>query len=154
VRVTTGNLPEPIAVRFYADFHIHIQAKELAQLTIRQRELLQAIIASPGTLRQVSRMSLETDLAGISGQHLSGLFDGPNTEEILECVLPCLSDEARSHWERLRDAPNDTLHEALMPVFLIFDATLRVARIEQRSPDVEPVRKAVGPILDAKDLKQ
>ena len=152
--MTIGNLPEPIAVRFYADFDIHIQAKELAQLTIRQRELMQAIIASPGTLGQVSRMSLETDLAGISGQHLDGLFDGPNTEEILDCVLPCLSDEAKSHWERLRDAPNDTLHEALMPVFLAFNATLRVAGIQQRCVDVDPVTKAVGPILDAKNLRR
>lgn len=147
-----GKLPEPIKVRFYADFDIQIRDKDLEQLTVQQRELLQAIIASAETLRTVARMSLETDLAGISGQHLAGLFDGPNTEEILGCVLPCLSVVDRSHWEGLRDGPNDTLHEALMPVFLAFNATLRVAGIEQRCVEGEPVRKAVGPILDANDL--
>jgi hypothetical protein len=123
--VTIGKLPESITVRFYADFDIQIQEKDLARLTGRQRESLRAIAVSPETLRQVSRMSLETDLAGISGQHLTGLFDGPSTEEILECVLPCLSDEDKAYWKTLRDGPNDTLHEAFMPVFLAFKARLR-----------------------------
>ncbi|SEB44486.1 hypothetical protein SAMN05443244_0555 [Terriglobus roseus] len=99
-------------------------------------------------------MSLETDLAGLTGRHLSGLFDGPDNEEILQCVLLCLPDVERIYWQELQNAPGDVLHDAITPVFLAFEARLRVAGIEERSTDVEPCKKTVGPILDVHDLGQ
>jgi hypothetical protein len=147
-------LPKPIAFRFFADFNIQIRPKEIAGFTTQQMILLQAIAASPATLRRIARMTLETDLAGITGSHLSDLFDGPTDEEILECVLTCLSEADKSYWEGLRDGPGDTLHQELMPVFLAFEATLRRAGVEELYAETEPIRKTVGATLDARDLKE
>ena len=152
MKLSALDLPEPIAIRFVADFDVQIQPKELVRLGTRQRKLLHDIVSSPATLRLIARMSVETDLAGITGRHLSGLLDGPDTQEILQCILPCLSQPDRSYWEGLREGPGDTLHVAIMPVFLAFNATLRVARVDVRSSDIELDGKAVGPIIDAGDL--
>ena len=145
------NPPEPLTFRFFADFSIQIQPIEIVGLTKKQVVLLQAIAASPPILRQIACMRLETDLAGVTGRHLSGLIDGPDTEGILDCVLPCLSDKERPYWERLRNGSGDSLHQEIMPVFLAFEVSLRVAGIEQRSAGDEDFRKTVGSILDADD---
>ena len=150
--ISLPRLPEPIAFRFFADFHIQIQLKETRGFTTQQNILLQTIAASPATLRRIALMRLETDLAEITGEHLSDLFGGPSDEEILECVLPCLSDVDKSYWEGLRDGPGDTLHEQIVPVFLAFDATLRRAGIEELSATPEPIKEIVGPTLDALNL--
>jgi hypothetical protein len=154
MEISLPRLPEPIAFRFFADFNIQIQPKGIAGFTTQQNVLLQTIAASPATQRRIARMTLETDLAGISGRHLSDLFDGPSIEEVLECVLPCLSEADKSYWEGLKDGPGDTLHHEIMPVFLAFEATLRRAGVEELYAKTEPIRKAVGPTLDARDLKQ
>lgn len=66
-------------------------------------------------------------------EHLSGRFEGPYSEEILDCVLACLSDAEKTYWQRLRDGPGDTLHEEIVPVFLAFEVTLRRSRLEELS---------------------
>jgi hypothetical protein len=142
-------LPEPIMLRFFVDFDIQIRPKDTAEFTAQQRVLLRAIVASPVTLRRIARMALETDLADITGRHLTELFEGPHNEEILDCVLPCLSDTAKAYWEGLRNGPGDTLHEAIVPVFLAFDVKLRRAGITELSDGPELIRKSVGPTLDA-----
>jgi hypothetical protein len=154
MEISLPSLPEPSAFRFFADFNIQIQPNEVVEFTTQQRTLLQTIAASPATLRQIARMRLETDLAGITGRHLTELFSGPAIEEILECVLTSLSEADKSYWEGLSDGPGDTLHEEIMPVFLAFDVTLRRAGVEELYAATEPVRKTVGPTLDAGDLRE
>jgi hypothetical protein len=97
-------------------------------------------------------MALETELEDITGRQLSDLFEGPSTEEILECVLPCLSEGDKTYWESLRDGPGDTLHQETVPVFLAFEVTLRRAGLEELSAVLDPIRKNVGPTLDARNL--
>ncbi len=152
MEISLPRLPEPIAFRFFADFNIKVRPKETAGFTTEQSALLRTIATSPATLRRIARMRLETDLSGIMGCHLSDLFSGPAIEDILECVLPFLSEAERSYWEELRDGLDDTLHNELMPVFLAFEATLRRAGIEELQAEREPLRKSVGPTLDARDL--
>jgi hypothetical protein len=110
-------LPEPIAFRFFADFNIKVQPKETAGFTTEQSALLRTIATCPAILRRIARMRLETDLSGITDCHLSDLFSGPAMEDILECVLPFLSESERSYWGELRDGPDDSLHNELMPFF-------------------------------------
>ena len=117
MEISVPRLPEPIAFRFFADFNIQIRPEEIAGFTTQQRILLQAIAASPAILRQIARMALETDLAGLTGRLLSNLFEGPHNEEILECVLPCLFEADKAYWQRLRNGPGDSLHKELVPVF-------------------------------------
>ena len=152
MEISLPRLPEPITFRFFADFNIQIRPKDTAGFTEQQNILLQAIAASPATLRRIARMALETDLAEITGGHLTDLFEGPQNEEILDCVLPCLSDTAKAYWEGLRNGPGDTLHEAIVPVYLAFDVKLRRAGITELSDAPELIRKNVGPTLDASVL--
>ena len=149
MEISLPRLPEPIEFRFFADFNIQMQPKKIVGFTTQQNILLQTIAASPATLRRIAHMAVETDLAGITGRHLSDLFEGPSNEEILECVLPCLSEADRTYWQGLRDGPGDTLHQGIIPVFLAFEVTLRRAGIEELSAAAEPIRKNVGPTLDA-----
>jgi hypothetical protein len=150
--ISLPRLPDPIMFRFFADFNIQIQPREMAGFTTHQNILLQTIAASPETLRRIACMAVETDLAGITGRHLSDLFEGPSNEEILECVLPCLSEVDKAYWEGLRDGPGDTLHQEIVPVFLAFEVTLRRAGVEELSAALEPIRKTVAPTLDARNL--
>ena len=152
MEISLPRLPEPVTFRFLADFDIQIQPKEIAGFTAQQTIMLRAIASSPATLRRIACMRLETDLEGITGRHLSGLFEGPSNEEILECVLPCLSDADKTYWEGLRDGPGDTLHEEIIPVFLVFEVTLRRAGLEELSAALDPIRKNVGLTLDARNL--
>jgi hypothetical protein len=154
MEISFPRLPDPIAFRFFADFTVKIQPKETAGFTTQQSALLRTIATSPPTLRRIARMRLETDLSGITGCHMTDLFSGPAMEEILECILPFLSEAERLYWEELRDGPGDTLHNELMPVFLAFEATLRRAGIEELQAEREPLRKSVGPTLDARDLAE
>jgi hypothetical protein len=152
MEISLPRLPEPITFRFFADFNIQIQPKETSGFTTQQSILLQTIAASPATLRRIARMALETDLAGITGRHLSDLFDGPSNEEILECILPSLSEAHKTYWEGLKNGPGDTLHQEIVPVFLAFEVKLRRAGLEELSNALEPIRKIVGPTLDARNL--
>jgi hypothetical protein len=126
-------LPESIAFRFFADFDIQIQPKEMAGFTPQQITMLRAIAAFPATLRRIACMRLETDLEGVTGRHLSGLFEGPSDQKILECILPCLSQFDKTYWEGLRHGPGDSLHQEIVPVFLAFEVTLRRAGLEELS---------------------
>ena len=140
---------EPISFRFFADFEIKINSAERTGFTSQQRGLLDAIAASPPMMRQVARMALETDLADIRGRHLTNLFRGPDNEDILAYVLPCLSDFDKTYWRGLQSEPGDALHEAIVPVFLAFEVKLRRAGITEMSDAPTPIRKTVGPTLDA-----
>ena len=141
---------EPISFRFFADFEIKINSAETAGFTSQQRGLLGAIVASLPMMRQVARMALETDMADIRGRHLTNLFRGPNNEDILDCVLPCLSDHDKAYWRGgLRGEPGDALHEAIVPVFLAFEVKLRRGGITEMSDAPTPIRKVVGPTFDA-----
>jgi hypothetical protein len=152
MEISMPHLHEPLAFRFFADFEIRVNFACIAGFTPQQESLLQAITASPSTMRQIARMALETDLADITGRQLANLFEGPGNDEILDCVLPCLSDLAKAYWEGLRNGPGDSLHEAIVPVFLAFDVKLRRAGITERSDGPELIRKSVGPTLDAEAL--
>jgi hypothetical protein len=152
MEILMQRLPEPITFRFFADFKVQIKSNEISGFTTRQKILLQTIAASPSTLRRIACMALETDLEGITGRHLSDLFEGPSDEEMLECVLPYLSKADKTYWEGLRDAPGDALHQEIMQVFLAFEVTLRRAGLEEASAAPEPIRKNVGPTLDARSL--
>jgi hypothetical protein len=136
---------EPLSFRFFADFEIKVNSVETADFTSQQRGLLDAIAASPPMMRQVARMALETDLADIRGRHLTNLFRGPDNEDILDCVLPCLSDNDKAYWRGLLGEPGDALHEAIVPVFLAFEVKLRGAGITEMSDSPTPIRKTVGP---------
>ena len=81
MEISLPRLPEPVTFRFLADFDIQIQPKEIAGFTERQTIMLRAIAASPATLRRIACMRLETDLEGITGSHLSGLFEGLLTKK-------------------------------------------------------------------------
>ena len=143
---------EPISFRFFADFEIKINSAETAGFTSQQRVLLDAIAASPPMIRQVAKMALETDLADIRGRHLTNLFRGPDNEDILDCVLPCLSDLDKAYWQGLRSEPGDALHEAIVPVFLAFEVKLRRAGVTERSDAPTLITKNVRPTLDADAL--
>jgi len=152
MEISLPRLPDPIAFRFFAEFDIQIRPREMAEFTTRQKILLQTIAGSPPTLRRIARMALETDLAGITGGQLSELFEGPSNDEILECVLPCLSDTDKAYWSGLRDGPDDPRHQEIVSVFLAFEVTLRRAGLEELSVEPELIRKNVGPTLDARNL--
>jgi hypothetical protein len=152
MEIALPRLPEPVAFRFFADFNIQIQSKGISEFTTQQKALLLAIAASPATLRRIARMALETDLADITGRQLSHLFEGPSNEEILECVLPGLPEIEKAYWKGLRDGPGDTLHNEIVPVFLAFEVTFRRAGLEELAADHEPMRKSIGPTLDAHNL--
>ena len=152
MEISLPRLPEPIMFGFFADFNIQIQPKEISGFTVQQNILLQTIATSPAILRRIARMALETELEEITGRHFSDLFEGPSDEEILKCVLPCLSEVDKTYWESLRDGPGDTLHQEIVPVFLAFEVTLRRAGLDELSAAVEPIRKNVGPTLDARNL--
>jgi len=152
MEISLPRLPEPITFRFFADFNIQIQPKETSAFTTQQNRLLQTIAASPATLRRIARIALETELEDITGRQLSDLFQGPSNEEILECILPCLSEDDKTYWEGLRDGPGDTLHQEIVPVFLAFEVTLRRAGLEELSAALDPIIINVGPTLDARNL--
>lgn len=97
-------------------------------------------------------MALETELEDITGRQLSDLFEGPSSDEILECVLQCLSEDDKTYWEGLRDGPGDILHQEIVPVFLAFEVKLRRAGLEELSAVLDPIKKNVGPTLDARNL--
>jgi hypothetical protein len=52
MEISLPRLPEPITFRFFADFNIQIQPKEIAGFTTQQNILLRTIAASPATLRR------------------------------------------------------------------------------------------------------
>jgi hypothetical protein len=149
MEISLSHQPEPISFRFFADFEIKINSAETTGFTSQQRGLLDAIAASSPMMRQVARMALETDLADIRGRHLTNLFQGPYNNDILDCILPCLSDNEKVYWGGLRAEPGDALHEAIVPVFLAFEVKLRRAGITEMSDAPTPIRKTVGPTLDA-----
>jgi len=142
-------LPETVEFRFFVDFVIKIQPKELGSFTEEQTTMLKAIVTSPATLRKIACMRLETDISGITNTHLSDLFVGPSDEEILETILPCLSSADRTYWQGLSEGPGDSLLQEIMPVFLAFEATVRRAGIEELHTEVKTIRKIVGSTVDS-----
>jgi hypothetical protein len=149
MEISLQQLPGLASIRFFADFDLHIRKGDIAKLSTQQQLLFQAICASPATLHRVACMALEADFAGASGRHLSDLFSGPSNEELLDCFLASHSESDKTYWEELRDAPEDGLHQELMPVFLAFGLTLRRAGLEDLSTSGESARKIVGPTLNA-----
>jgi hypothetical protein len=152
MEICLPRLPEPIAFRFSAYFNIQIQPEKTSGFTTEQNIPLQTIAGSPITMRRIARMALETELEGITVGHFSDLFEGPSDDQILECVLPCLSPADTTYWERLRDRPGDTLHQEIATVFLAFEVILRRAGLEELSAAVEPIRKTVGIRLEGRNF--
>lgn len=146
------SLPDRSSFRFYADFDIQVHPEAVAELTKEQLGLLRAIAASPAVTRRVAQMAVETDLADLTGRHIGGLFKGPDNAEILDCVLAGLSGSERAYWDGLRDAPGDGLHNAIVPVFLVFEVSLHRAGLEERSAVGSPLGKGIGPLLEADEL--
>ncbi len=140
---------QPVTIRLFADFEVQIKPSRLADLTIQQINLLQAISAWPSALRRIARMSVETDLAGIVGSQLDNLFQGPSNEDLFDL---CLSDADRGYWETLKAGPGDTLHNQMTPVFLAFNVIFRRAGVEEPCANSESNRTTVGPALDAQSL--
>lgn len=149
MEIKISSLPDQKAFRFFADFDVTVSPAAARELSTFQRNLLQSIAASPAVTRRIAQMAIETDLADLSGRHISGLFEGPNNDAILDCVLACLSKEDREHWSALRDQAGDTLHEAIVPVFLAFEVTLHRAGLHELSPAARPLSKDIGPLIEA-----
>jgi hypothetical protein len=146
MEISTLELHDTVTFRFFADFDVKVS--DSGRYTGQQLTLMKAIMASPSTLKRIGCMTIETDLAGISGAHLEELFRGPEIEEILECVLPVLPDTEKRYWTELRHLPGEALHYELMPVFLSFRATLRRAGIEELS-SADAIKMRVGPTIEA-----
>lgn len=153
MELKTLSLPNPNTFRFFADFDVQVQLAAIAELTHQQLGLLRAIVGSPAVIRRIAQMAVETDLADIRGRHVEGLFQGPDNTEILDCVLECLTGSEYAYWNALRSGPGDTLHDAIVPVFLAFEVTLHRAGVKERSTVDVPLSKVIGPILDADEMK-
>jgi hypothetical protein len=152
LELKTISLPDVNTFRFFADFDVQVQPEALAELTEQQLGLLRAIAVTPAVTRRIAQMAVQTDLADLRGRHIEGLFQGPDNTEILDCVLKGLSGSEYAYWDALRDGPGDTLHDAIVPVFLAFEVTLHRAGVEERSTVDDPLNKGIGPLLEADEI--
>jgi hypothetical protein len=152
LELKTISLPNPNTFRFFADFDVQVRPAAIAELTQHQLRLLRAIAGSPAVTRRIAQMAVETDLADLRGRHVEGLFQGLDNTEILGCVLECLTGSEYAYWNALRNGPGDTLHDAIVPVFLAFEVTLHRAGVKERSTVDVPLSKDIGPILDSDEI--
>lgn len=136
--------------RFYADFEVDLDPRKVAKLTPQQQRMLQAISSSAASIHEVARLSLVTDLAGLTGRHFDGVFQGPSDEEILASILPWLSAEDRAYWQELPSAPSDALAFELMPVFLVLRTSLVRAGVDGLGPFPDAHQTKVGPTIEGK----
>lgn len=130
MELSSDVVPAPVKLRFYGDFEVEVNLKASAGFSCEQATLLAAILASPKTMREIARMAVETNLAGIMGSHLMDRYTGPSNEELLDCVLPCLPENERPYWEELRTGRSDAVIDELVTVFLVFETRLRGTGIE------------------------
>lgn len=134
MEITSPRLFASVAFRFSADFDVYLRQSQMPGLSTQQIILLESIVTSPPTLHRIARMALETDLADVSGRQLGDLFQGPSNDDILECVLACLSEADKIYWEKLKGSPGDALHYELTPVFLAFEVRLRRTDLAELPP--------------------
>lgn len=134
--------------RFYADFEVDLDPAKATKLTPQQRRMFQALSASPASIHEAARLSLVTDLSGLTGRHFDGVFQGPGDEEILAAILPWLPAEDRAYWQGLPTAPSDALAFELMPVFLTLRTALVRAGVEALGSFPELHTTKVGPTIE------
>lgn len=130
MELSSDVLPAPIKVRLRADFEVSVNLKATVGFSYEQSALLAAILASPETMRQVARMAVETDLAAITGSDLMDKYTGPSNEHLFDCILACISASERPYWEQLRRGPDDVYPAELLPVFFVFETSLKRTKIE------------------------
>lgn len=134
--------------RFYADFEVDLDPAKTKKLSPQQQRMLHALSASSASIHEAARLSLVTDLSGLTGLHFDGVFQGPSDEEILASILPWLPAEDRAYWQELPTAPSDALAFELMPVFLILRVTLIRAGVEALGTFPEAPKTLVGPTIE------
>jgi hypothetical protein len=134
MELSSDLLPTPVDLRFYSDVEVRVNLKTTVGFSPEQSTLLAFILASPKALREMARMVLETDLAGIAGSHLMDKYFGPSNEDILNGVLSCLPESERPYWEGLRSDPGDMLGNEIIPVFFAFEMALKRTGIEDLAP--------------------
>lgn len=66
MELSPTHFPASILFRFYADFEIGPNLRRTNELSLEQRSMLQSILASPSILREVGRLSLLTELSGLT----------------------------------------------------------------------------------------
>ena len=118
--------------RLMADFVVDakpmVEYLQTLDLTAEQRRLALTTLTTPEAFHRMCRMAIVSELESETGV-LEEQFYGPQSEDILACVLPHLSDEDQQFWKKLHRESPDHISDFLVLMFNAFQTTLRSVAI-------------------------
>lgn len=142
VAENSSNLPAETGVpfRLVADFVVETEtAAEFLKspdLTPEQRSLFLILLTNSEARNRVSRLAIVSDL-----EYSDGIFSGPHPAQLLDCVLPYLTDDLQGYWTRLREEKYEYFGTLIDEVFLQFNSSLRNVVIQDGTTGEEiPLR--------------
>ncbi len=129
-----GSMQKALPFRLIADFIVEADSAEAfleqAELTAHQRRLFIVLLTVPTAFRHMCRLAIVSDFETDPGKYFEGEFAGPETEDILACVLPYLSPEDREYWNRLREQSAERLDYYLSPIFMEFRSSFKRVMVQ------------------------
>lgn len=140
-------VPFRLVVDFVIETNTASEFTGRLDLTSHQHDLFIAIVTHPEALSRMARLAAVSELEVLGNDFCRHQFEGPDSIDILECVLPYLSEEEKQYWERLRDESEVALDGAIMDVFSEFHSALkRIAVREVATGEEIPRRVASQPL--------
>lgn len=105
-----------------------VEYLQTLDLTAEQRRLALTTLTTPETFHRMCRRAIVSELESETGL-LEEQFYGPQSEDILACVLPHLSDEDQQFWKKMHRESEDNISDFLVLMFNAFQTTLRTVAI-------------------------
>jgi len=102
---------------------------EQPDVTPQQRNFFAIVLANPEAFNRMCRLAIVSDLEAHSEEWFETEFEGPEAEDILNCVLPYLSADDQDYWNRIKQESGELLSYFLMPIFLEFAGSLNSVAI-------------------------
>lgn len=122
--------PSPIVFRLRAEIEVAADMERAEELFPHQRALLDHVLTHPEVKREMCRLSLVAELAGL-GAPLADLFPEVSDDEVYNCATTGLPQEEKAYWEGLKADSWQMLGDELMPVFALFNCSLKRRAMEE-----------------------
>jgi hypothetical protein len=141
----TEAAPKTLSFRLVADISVQANTTgaflEQPDVTPQQRSFFAIVLANPEAFNRMCRLAIVSDLEAHSEEWFETEFEGPETEDILNCALPYLSADDQDYWNRIKQESGELLSYFLMPIFLEFSGSLNnVAILDLTTGETIPNR--------------
>jgi hypothetical protein len=98
-------------------------------LTTDEYRLFMTILTTPDALNRICRLALVCDLNMDGTKYFDGTFQGPDPDDILNSILPCIPPDQRDYWDRLRNEDHEEFGLSIDFVFIQFQSFLKNVKV-------------------------